>query len=82
MAMIMTEAQRPQVGEYHHRRVIEQIASPNPTAKGLFTSKIRAWRAVLPLEQRSAVGQNAKYSSRADVFRSTPESGLKSDIAS
>jgi hypothetical protein len=31
MAMIMTEAQRPQVGEYHHRRVIEQIASPNPT---------------------------------------------------
>jgi hypothetical protein len=29
----------------------------------------------------SETGQNAKYSSRADVFRSTPESGLKSDIA-
>jgi hypothetical protein len=30
---------------------------------------------------RSHSGQNAKYSSGADVFRSTPESGLKSDIA-
>ena len=29
----------------------------------------------------TVVGQNAKYSLRADVFRSTPESGLKSDIA-
>jgi transposase len=27
------------------------------------------------------VGQKAKYSARADVFRSTPESGLKSGIA-
>src|SRR5258705_13823781 len=29
----------------------------------------------------SAMGQKAKYSSGADVFRFTPESGLKSDIA-
>jgi hypothetical protein len=29
----------------------------------------------------SASGQKAKYSLRADVFRFTPESGLKSDIA-
>jgi hypothetical protein len=28
----------------------------------------------------SLVGQNAKYSSGTDVFRSTPENGLKSDI--
>jgi hypothetical protein len=28
----------------------------------------------------SVAGQNAKYSSVTDVFRSTPESGLKSDI--
>jgi hypothetical protein len=29
----------------------------------------------------SPSGQKAKYSLRADVFRFTPESGLKSDIA-
>jgi hypothetical protein len=29
----------------------------------------------------SQLGQKAKYSSGADVFRFTPESGLKSDIA-
>lgn len=29
MGMIMTEAHRPQVGEYHYRRVIELIGSPN-----------------------------------------------------
>src|SRR5258705_12188973 len=29
----------------------------------------------------SGLGQKAKYSSGADVFRFTPESGLKSDIA-
>jgi len=28
----------------------------------------------------SQMGQKAKYSLRADVFRFTPESGLKSDI--
>jgi hypothetical protein len=28
----------------------------------------------------SLLGQKAKYSSGGDVFRSTPESGLKSDI--
>jgi len=28
----------------------------------------------------SGMGQKAKYSLRADVFRFTPESGLKSDI--
>jgi tetratricopeptide (TPR) repeat protein len=29
MAMIMTEAQRPQVGEYHYRRVMELLGTPN-----------------------------------------------------
>jgi Flp pilus assembly protein TadD len=29
MGMIMTEAHRPQVGEYHYRRVIELIGAPN-----------------------------------------------------
>jgi tetratricopeptide (TPR) repeat protein len=29
MGMIMTEAQRPQVGEHHYRRVIELIGEPN-----------------------------------------------------
>lgn len=29
MAMIMTEAHRPQVGEYHYRRVLELIGAPN-----------------------------------------------------
>jgi hypothetical protein len=29
----------------------------------------------------SVLGQNRKYSRRADVFRFTPESGLRSDIA-
>jgi len=29
MAMIMTEAQRPQVGEHHYRRVMELIGEPN-----------------------------------------------------
>jgi len=29
----------------------------------------------------SPLGQKAKYSLRADVFRFAPESGLKSDIA-
>jgi hypothetical protein len=31
--------------------------------------------------QMSEMGQKAKYSLRADVFRSGPESGLNSDIA-
>jgi hypothetical protein len=35
--------------------------------------KCRAWR-------KTVMGQKAKYSLRADVFRFTPESGLKSDI--
>jgi tetratricopeptide (TPR) repeat protein len=29
MGMIMTEAQRPQVGEYHYRRVMELLGAPN-----------------------------------------------------
>ena len=29
MGMIMTEAQRPQVGEYHYRRVMALLANPN-----------------------------------------------------
>jgi tetratricopeptide (TPR) repeat protein len=29
MAMIMTEAQRPQVGEHHYRRVMELVSQPN-----------------------------------------------------
>jgi tetratricopeptide (TPR) repeat protein len=29
MGMIMTEAQRPQVGEYHYRRVMELLGTPN-----------------------------------------------------
>jgi tetratricopeptide (TPR) repeat protein len=29
MGMIMTEAQRPQVGEHHYRRVIELVGQPN-----------------------------------------------------
>jgi hypothetical protein len=33
------------------------------------------------IEPMSVAGQKAKYSLRADVFRFTPESGLKSDIA-
>ena len=30
MGMIMTEAQRPQVGEHHYRRAMELIAEPSP----------------------------------------------------
>jgi tetratricopeptide (TPR) repeat protein len=30
MGMIMTEAQRPQVGEHHYRRAMKLIASPSP----------------------------------------------------
>ena len=30
MGMIMTEAQRPQVGEHHYRRVMELVGQPNP----------------------------------------------------
>jgi hypothetical protein len=37
--------------------------------------------AVGPSGRMSHMGQKAKYSLRADVFRFTPESGLKSDIA-
>ena len=30
MGMIMTEAQRPQVGEHHYRRAMTLIAAPSP----------------------------------------------------
>ena len=30
MGMIMTEAQRPQVGEHHYRRAMELLATPSP----------------------------------------------------
>jgi hypothetical protein len=36
---------------------------------------------LLVIKPMSQMGQNAKYSSGADVFRSTAESGLNSDIA-
>jgi predicted Zn-dependent protease len=35
MGMIMTDAHRPQVGEYHYRRVIELLGSFTPISPGI-----------------------------------------------
>jgi hypothetical protein len=59
-----------------------KISRARATGEAMLRGTLGIHQAVIvPLGLNAALGQNAKYSSRVDVFRSTPESGLKSGIA-
>src|SRR5260370_30122638 len=52
----------------------------HPPRSVISAQRIEAYRTAAGLGATSELGQNRKYSLRADDVRSTPESGLKSDI--